>query len=159
MRIVERSDTRLVLGMTPVGAWLFSTVFFAAAVLLFMFLVGARGDYFVLRLFLGVVAVAISWGAVMLFAMSALRATVDLDKRRGSVIIARRRIKPLPVEEHPLTAIAGVDVEASDQVDGGDAYRLVLKMADGSTVAPVQVSPDARDHLERLAVTVREFLR
>ena len=158
MRILQRSDTRLVLGMNPVGAWLFSSVFFGAAVLLFVFLVGARGSYFVLRLFLGLVAVLTSWGGVMLFALSALRATVDLDKQRGSVIIARRRIKPLPDEEHPLSAIAGVDVETSEQVDSGDAYRLVFKMADGSTVAPVNVSPESRERLQRLAAAVREFL-
>ena len=159
MRIVERSDTRLVLGMKPAGVWLFSSVFFGAAVLLFIFLAGAPGDYFVLRLLLGLVAVGTSWGAVMLFAMSALRATVDLDKQRGSVIIARRRIKPLPDEEHPLGAIAGVDVEASEHVDVDDAYRLVFKMADGSTVAPVLVSPESRERLQLLAVAVREFLK
>jgi len=158
VRIVERSDTRLVLGMKPAGARLFSGVFFFAAVLLFIFLGGARGDYFVLRLLLGLVAVGTSWGALMLFAMSALRATVDLDKQRGSVIIVRRRIKPLPVEEHPLGAIAAVEVEASEQVEGSDACRLVFKMADGSLVAPVPVSPDGLEHNQRLAATIREFL-
>jgi hypothetical protein len=159
VRIVERSDTRLVLGMRPAGARLFSSVFFGAAVLLFIFLGGARGDWFVLRLLLGLVAIGTSWGALMLFAMSAPRATVDLDKQRGSVIIARRRIKPLPDEEHPLSAIAGVDVETSEEVDSADAYRLVFKMADGSSVAPVQVSPESRERLQLLAVAVREFLQ
>jgi hypothetical protein len=145
--------------MKPAGVWLFSSVFFGAAVLLFIFLGGARGDYFVLRLFLGLVAIGTSWGALMLFAMSAPRATVDLDKQRGSVIIARRRIKPLPDEEHPLGAIAGIDVEPSEHVDGDDGYRLVFKMADGSTVAPVHVSPESLEHNQRLAATIREFLK
>lgn len=159
MRVVQRSDTRLVLGMTPAGARLFTWVFFGAAVLLFMFLGGAPGDYFVLRLLLGLVAIGVSWGAVMLFVLSALRATVYLDKQRGSFIIARRRIKPLEDEEHPLSAIARVEVEAADQVDGGDAYRLVFRMADGSTVAPVRVSPESDEHLQRIAATVRDFLK
>ena len=104
-------------------------------------------------------AIGISWGAVMLFVLSALRATVYLDKQRGSFIIARRRIKPLEDEEHPLGAIAGVEVEAADQVDGGDAYRLVFRMADGSTVAPVRVSPESNEHLQRIAAIVRDFLK
>lgn len=44
-------------------------------------------------------------------------------------------------------------------MDGGDAYRLVFKMADGSSVAPVHVSPESLEHNQRLAATIREFLK
>jgi hypothetical protein len=150
VRVVHRSDTRLVLRETPSIAWLLATVLLAGALVCFILTFATA-----LALLFAIPMAALG---VTIHKLAGVRAIVDLDGQRGSLTIKRRRLGKQPDEERALGAIADVELEVSDHAEGGQSCRLMFKMADGTFVAPVQTSPHDLEHHLRTARVVRALL-
>jgi hypothetical protein len=150
VRVVHRSEKRLVLRETPAVAWLLSAVLLGGSLICFILIIVTAWAL--------VAAIPMGFFGLWIYVLGGVRAIVDFDGQRGTLTIKRRRIGKLPDEEHALGAITDVEIEVSDDGEGGQSYILVFKLADGSRVPPVFTSPHDLDHHMRTARVVRTFL-